>query len=452
MKKDLTKGKVTKTLLFFAGPMIMGNILQQCYNLADTLIVGQAIGEKALAAVGSAYTLMTFLTSILIGLCMGSGAVFSLYFGRKEEEGFHLSIQIAFGVIALVTLILNGLVFLFMDPILHLLQVPEELFFLMKDYVRVIFLGIFFVFLYNYFAFLLRAIGNSVTPLLFLGISSIMNIGLDLYFVLVLQWGISGAAWATVLSQIFSGIGILVYTWVKEPALRLWDKEKTQNSRTSGKYVLKEILRFSSTTCLQQSVMNFGILMIQGLVNSFGTLVMAAFAAAVKIDTLAYMPAQEFGNAYSIFISQNYGAGEEKRVKEGSKSAIRISMFFCLAAAMVVVLFAPLLMQCFVRPDQREIIRIGTGYLRVEGTFYCGIGLLFLLYGYFRAVEQPEMSIILTVISLGTRVALAYLLSSVPSIGVWGIWASIPIGWGLADLYGMRRMRKSLRKMGVHSM
>ena len=171
MKKDLTKGKVTKTLLFFAGPMIMGNILQQCYNLADTLIVGQAIGEKALAAVGSAYTLMTFLTSILIGLCMGSGAVFSLYFGRKEEEGFRLSIQIAFGVIALVTLILNGLVFLFMDPILHLLQVPEELFFLMKDYVRVIFFGIFFVFLYNYFAFLLRAIGNSVTPLLFLGIS-----------------------------------------------------------------------------------------------------------------------------------------------------------------------------------------------------------------------------------------------------------------------------------------
>ena len=279
-----------------------------------------------------------------------------------------------------------------------------------------------------------------------------MNIGLDLYFVLVLQWGISGAAWATVLSQIFSGIGILVYTWIKEPTLRLWDRKKMQNSRTSGKYVLKEILRFSSTTCLQQSVMNFGILMIQGLVNSFGTLVMAAFAAAVKIDTLAYMPAQEFGNAYSIFISQNYGAGEEKRVKEGSKSAIKISMFFCLAAAMVVVLFAPLLMQCFVRPDQREIIRIGTGYLRVEGTFYCGIGLLFLLYGYFRAVEQPEMSIILTVISLGTRVALAYLLSSVPSIGVWGIWASIPIGWGLADLYGMRRMRKGLRKMGVHSM
>ena len=219
MKKDLTKGNVTKTLLFFAGPMIMGNILQQCYNLADTLIVGQAIGEKALASVGSAYTLMTFLTSILIGLCMGSGAVFSLYFGRKEEERFRLSMQIAFGVIALITLMLNGLVFVFMDPILHLLQVPRELFFLMKDYVQVIFFSIFFVFLYNYFAFLLRAIGNSVTPLLFLGISSVMNIGLDLYFVLVLHQGIRGAAWATVLSQIFAGVGIMTYTWVKELSL-----------------------------------------------------------------------------------------------------------------------------------------------------------------------------------------------------------------------------------------
>lgn len=451
MKKDLTKGNVTKTLLFFAGPMIMGNILQQCYNLADTLIVGQAIGEKALASVGSAYTLMTFLTSILIGLCMGSGAVFSFYFGRKEEEVFRLSMQIAFGVIALITLMLNGLVFVLMDPILHLLQVPQELFFLMKDYVQVIFFGIFFVFLYNYFAFLLRAIGNSVTPLLFLGISSVMNIGLDLYFVLVLHQGIRGAAWATVLSQIFAGVGIMTYTWVKEPTLRLWHGGGRRDKTVSRRNVLKEILRFSSTTCLQQSVMNFGILMIQGLVNSFGTQVMAAFAAAVKIDTLAYMPAQEFGNAYSIFISQNYGAGEEGRVKEGSKSAIKISMFFCLAAAIVVVLFAPLLMQCFVRPDQWEIICIGTGYLRVEGTFYCGIGLLFLLYGYFRAVEQPEMSIILTIISLGTRVALAYLLSAVPSIGVWGIWASIPIGWALADLYGLWRMRKSFQKRGVQS-
>lgn len=451
MKKDLTQGKVNKTLLLFAGPMILGNLLQQCYNIADTLIVGQAIGEKALASVGSAYTLMTFLTSILIGLCMGSGAVFSLYFGKKDKEGFQRSIQVAFLFIALVTVILNIMVLLLTDSILHILQVPTDLFDMMKEYVNIIFLGIFFVFLYNYFAFLLRAVGNSVTPLIFLGVSSVMNIGLDLLFVLVFRWGIAGAARATVLSQIFSGVGIGCYSWIKEPSLRFFSMKAGHRSSLekkeagqSNRRALKEILRFSTTTCIQQSVMNFGILMIQGLVNSFGAQVMAAFAAAVKIDSLAYMPAQEFGNAFSIFISQNHGAGKQERVRQGTKNAIMISIGFCLVISLFVFIMAPYLMRCFVRADQYEIIKIGTGYLRVEGTFYCGIGLLFLLYGYFRGIEHPEMSIVLTVISLGTRVLLAYALSPIPSIGIWGIWTAIPIGWILADTYGFVQLRKTI--------
>lgn len=438
MKKDLTTGKVNKTLLLFAGPMILGNLLQQCYNIADTLIVGRFIGEQALASVGSAYTLMTFLTSILIGLCMGSGAVFSFYYGKKDWIRFRKSFQLAFFFIAVVTIVLNVLVFLLTDPILHILQVPEELFSMMKEYVQVIFLGIFFIFLYNYFAFLLRAVGNSITPLIFLGISSILNIVLDFYFVVSLQQGIAGAAWATILSQAVSGIGIWVYTWLSEPSLRF--SRSIFHQTDSHGSMLKEILRFSTTTCVQQSVMNFGILMIQGLVNSFGAQVMAAFAAAVKIDTLAYMPAQEFGNAYSIFVSQNHGAGEKKRVTKGTISSIKISICFCIFVSIFVFLAAPWLMQFFVQPDQREIIQIGTGYLRVEGSFYCGIGLLFLLYGYFRGVEQPEVSIILTIISLGTRVLLAYILAPIPVIGVWGIWAAIPIGWILADVYGLYRM------------
>lgn len=437
MKKDLTKGRVASSMLLFAGPMILGNLLQQCYNIGDTLIVGRFLGAKALAAVGSAYTLMTFLNSIFIGLCMGSGAVFSYYFGKKDRKRFQKAEASAFVLIGAVTIGVNLLVFAFTGQILALLQVPGDVLDLMEAYVNIIFAGIFFVFLYNYFSFLLRAVGNSLTPLCFLGSAAVLNLVLDLVFVVVLESGVKGAAWATVLSQGISGAGLGIYTWCKEPSLRL----KKEDFRISGENI-REIFRFSGTTCIQQSVMNLGILMIQGLVNGFGSEVMAAFAAAVKIDSFAYMPAQEFGNAFSLFISQNYGAGEHSRVKEGIRCAGKVSAGFCLAVSAVIVALAPKLMTVFVNPKEQEIISIGAGYLRVEGAFYVGIGILFLLYGYYRAIERPEMSVVLTVISLGTRVLLAYVLSPVSWIGVWGIWWAIPIGWALADCVGLLVMKK----------
>ena len=192
--------------------------------------------------------------------------------------------------------------------------------------------------------------------------------------------------------------------------------------------------------------MNFGILMIQGLVNSFGTAVMAAFAAAVKIDSFAYMPAQEFANAFSIFISQNRGAGKQDRVDQGVRSSVKMSMLFCIVVSVFVVLMAKYLMMIFIQPTETDIIQIGIGYLRIEGTFYCGIGLLFLWYGYYRAIGQPEMSVVLTVISLGTRVLLAYTLAPVEGIGVYGIWWAIPIGWFLADVTGYVYMMKNRKK------
>ena len=169
---------------------------------------------------------------------------------------------------------------------------------------------------------------------------------------------------------------------------------------------------------------------------------MAAFAAAVKIDSFAYMPAQEFGNAFSLFISQNHGAGEKGRVREGMRSAVKISMLFCIFISLLVFLFAPYLMLLFISPEETGIIAIGSGYLRVEGAFYCGIGILFLLYGYYRGINRPEMSLVLTVISLGTRVLLAYILAPLPQIGVPGIWSAIPIGWILADVTGILYLRR----------
>lgn len=431
MQRNLTKGPITINILLFALPLMFGNLLQQLYNIADTWVVGRFLGANALAAVGSSYTLMIFLTSILLGLCMGSGAAISIQYGSGEHSKMRQSIFMSFLLIAGISLFINILIYIGMDFILWFLRVPTNICPLMKEYLQIIFLGITATFLYNYFANLLRAVGNSLIPLIFLAISSITNVILDMAFVLIFHWGVKGAAGATVFSQFISGIGLALYTLKKFPELlpnkeeRSWDKKN-----------LFTILNLSLMTSLQQSIMNFGILMVQGLVNSFGTVIMAAFAAAVKIDSFAYMPVQDFGNAFSTYVAQNYGAKEKTRIQKGIRSAVLCSALFCIIISFLVFIFAQPLMQIFIAPEETAIIHAGVHYLHIEGACYVGIGILFLLYGYYRAVNQPAMSVILTIASLGTRVALAYLLSSTP-LGVTGIWLSVPIGWGLADLIGI---------------
>lgn len=431
-KGDLTTGPITGNILFFALPLMCGNLLQQMYNIADTWVVGRFLGADALAAVGSSYTLMVFLTSVILGLCMGSGAAVSMDYGSGRADEMRRSIFLSFVLIAAISLLLNVLVYVSIDPILALLRVPTNVIPLMKTYLLIIFSGIAATCLYNYCASVLRAIGNAVVPLLFLAVSAVLNVALDLCFVIVLRLGVGGAAFATVLAQFVSGIGILLYTLLRFPDLR----PKKDDCRCSRK-ALGRILNLSLMTCLQQSIMNFGILMIQGLVNSFGTVIMAAFAAAVKIDSFAYMPVQDFGNAFSTFVAQNFGAGKSDRIRRGMRSACCTSAVFSLVISLLVVLFAKPLMSIFIDPSETAIIAAGVTYLRIEGACYLGIGILFLLYGYYRAVNKPLMSVILTVASLGTRVALAYALAPLPAVGVIGIWAAIPIGWALADAIGI---------------
>ena len=429
MYRDLTKGNITKGLLLFALPMIAGNLLQQFYNIADTLIVGQALGKNALAAVGSAYTLMTFLTSVFLGLSMGAGALFSIYLGKRDMGSLKSAVLHAFVLIFTVTAALNALVYAFLDPILHFLQIPDELYFSMREYLVIIFAGLLATFLYNFFACLLRALGNSVAPLWFLGAAALLNVGLDLLFVLVFSWGIAGAAIATVLAQYVSGLGIFLYVF-----LRCREFLPGKEDLVFRRSILSEILDLSLLTCAQQSAMNFGILLIQRLVDSFGPVTMAAFAAAVKIDSFAYLPVQDFGNAFSTFIAQNYGAGDRERLQTGFRQATIASAAFSLVISALVFAFANPLMRIFVQAGETEVLAAGVLYLRVEGAFYVGIGCLFLLYGFYRAVKRPGMSVVLTVISLGTRVLLAYLLAG--PVGEVGIWMAIPIGWALADLAG----------------
>lgn len=430
MKTKLTEGKITKSLLLFSLPMILGNLLQQLYNVADTFIVGKYLGSEALAAVGSSFTLMTFLTSIILGLCMGSGILFSMLYGAQEIDKMKVSFFVSFIGVGIISIVLEGTCIILINPILSFMNIPTNIYQITYDYMIIIFIGIFFTFIYNYFASLLRALGNSKIPLIFLAVASIINIVLDIYFIVSLKMGVSGAALATLIAQIFSALGIMIYVLIFKKELL-----PQKQHYCFDKEIFKKIKDYSLLTCIQQSVMNFGILMIQGLVNSFGIITMSAFAAAVKIDSFAYMPVQDFGNAFATFIAQNKGAALESRIKEGLKVSIKVTTIFCLVISCLVFVFADNLMMIFIDPSNHEIIKQGVQYLQIEGACYLGIGCLFLLYGYYRGVGKPGISVVLTIVSLGTRVLLAYLLA--PIFATTAIWWSIPIGWFLADFIGI---------------
>lgn len=430
MEIKLTEGPITKSLLLFTLPMLIGNMMQQLYNIADTIIVGRFLGRTALAGVGSAFTLMTFITSILLGLSMGGSAYFSILYGRKDIDELRNSIFESFTLFTLFSILLNVIVFLLLDEFIKLLNTPPDVAPILKEYLLVIFTGIFAVYITNYLSFFLRAIGNSLSPLIALSFSAFLNIGLDLFFVVTLKQGVKGAAVATVISEYAAAISLAIYTLIKYREYMPKKRDLFFNKAT-----LKSLLSLSSMTALQQSVMNLGILMVQGIVNSFGTVIMAAFASGVKIDAFAYMPVQDFGNAYSTFVAQNHGKKDIERIKRGTKSAVIAVALFSILISIIVFIFAPSLIAIFVSSGDIDVINAGSQYLRVEGIFYIGIGFLFMLYGFYRAIEKPWMSIILTIASLGTRVLLSYTLS--PLFGVHMIWLSIPIGWFFADFIGI---------------
>lgn len=432
MKRSLTEESILKSMILFALPLILGNMLQQLYNVVDTYIVGHFLGANALAGVGASYSIVTFITSLILGLCMGAGVLFSMLYGAKRDKELKNSFVISFVFIGVISVLIMGLSISFVEPLLKFLNVPNDIYVLTRDYIVIIFYGIFFTFLYNYFASLLRALGDSKTPLLFLGISTISNIILDITFVLYISKSVKSVAYATIISQAISAIFMIVYTLHKKKEYVPYKEHCYLDKRIFNKFI-----SYSLLTCIQQSVMNFGIMLVQGIVNSFGVTVMAGFSTAVKIDTLAYMPVQDFGNAFSTFVAQNKGANKEDRVNKGLKYACIVSILFCIVISSVIYMFAENFMMIFLNVNEIEAISVGVQYLRIEGACYIGIGLLFLWYGYYRGIGKPFISVILTVISLGTRVILSYTLSNISAIGVLGIWWSIPIGWFLADVTGL---------------
>ncbi len=448
--RDLTVGSETKAILFFSFPMMAGNLLQQMYNIVDTIIVGQCLGENALAAVGAAYSFMVLLTSVLLGLCMGCGVVFSYFYGAKEKKSLQASFYMAFVWVGGIAAGMMALAFAFLPAILGFLQTPQAVFAMEMQYLQIILLGLPAVFFYNYAAAVLRSMGNSLWPLIALAVSAVLNIGLDILFVLPLQMGVAGAAWATIIAQAVSAIVLWIYLLRTSSDMRTALRERAWKREVFG-----QLRHHSIWTSIQQSIMNFGILMVQGLVNRFGVAAMAGFAAAVKVDGFAYMPMQDFGNAFPTYVAQNRGAGKPERVRSGLRKAVMCVTLFGACISILVVCLARPLIGIFLQPTETEAIAVGVQYLHTVAPFYCLIGYLFLFYGFYRGAGRAGVSVVLTVISLGTRVALAYALAAVPAIGLAGVWWAVPIGWALADAVGLgiacwRRPERKTKEVPIH--
>ena len=379
-KGDLTQGGITTTLLQFTLPMLAGSLLQQCYNIADTLIVGQCIGSNALAAVGSAYTLMVFLISILLGLSMGSGTVFSLQYGAGDLPALRRSIYVSFLLIGTVTVLLNVAVFLWLDPILRWLQVPYDVYPLMRNYLWIIFWGIAFTFLYNFYAALLRAVGDSVTPLWFLAVSVVLNIGLDLFLILVLDQGIEGAAVATVIAQLFAALYCLrAVLHVKVIHL------KKEYFRLNPE-IAKRLLGLGTPVAAQNVIIAVGGMVVQSVVNRYGTLFVAGFTATNKLYGILEIAAVSFGYAVTTYVGQNLGAGLLDRVKKGMHSATWIALLTSVVITVFVLIFGKYGIALFISGTAEEVSissQVAIHYLNIMSI--C-LSILYMLHIYRSAL------------------------------------------------------------------
>ncbi len=435
MALDMTKGKPSRIILKFFIPLFIGDLLQQFYSIIDAIIIGQFVGTDAFAAVGSSSAVTVFITSILLGLAMGASAIFSQLYGGKQYDELKRTISTALIFLLGVSIFITVVTSSTLQEMITLYQMPKETAGYAVDYLKYVFIGFVFVGMYNAFAFLLRAFGDSKTPLYFLIVSCLSNIILDLLFIVVLHMGVAGAAIATLVTQSFAAIGCSIYTVKKMQFLNFKGKDFLFSVTA-----FKKVATFSLLTALQQSISSFGMMLIQGLVNTFGSTVMAAFAACSKIDAVANAPLQDLGNSFSTYTAQNEGAGQTLRIREGFRVTSKIIITLSAIISFIAFVFAPHLIKIFVSKEATGVIAVGVSYLRFVSLFYVFLGFIVMFYGFFRGLGAIKISILMTIVSQGLRVLLAY--SFAPTLGFSGIGGAIVIGWFLSDLLGFYMYKK----------
>ncbi len=442
--KDFTNDKVAKTLFLFALPILVGNLFQQCYNIADSIIVGNFLGTRALAAVGFCFQFHLILIALSMGLTMGFSILISRFVGENQPKQIRSMIDTGF-VFSFFLSIVVTIVGIFLSPALvRIFQVPEDTTRLAVSYLRILFAGSLPIFLYNTLTNILRGLGDSKRPVYYLAIASILNIILDICFVKFLDLGIVGAALATFLSQLFSCIGVL---FSLQRNYRQY-KIRLKNQDLSYK-LLKEALRIGIPSMIQQLLRSIGFLSLQGMVNSFGSSVMAAYTAVQKVDSFALLPNINLGQALSNFTAQNRGAHRFDRTKQGFVSGLLIGWVITVAISCLVIPLAPEIMSLF--SSNPTVISIGTGYLRIVSIFYFVETAMQILNGFLLGYEKPFMPMISTIVSLIlVQVPVAFFLSKYTAFSYTGIWIAAPFGWGSGVAIRLVYFIKTIRNTNQH--
>ena len=428
----MTEGSTVKLILLFSIPMLIGNLFQQLYNLVDSVIVGQFVGADALASIG-ATTSVTFLFFALCnGIGSGGGIITSQLFG-KDDEGAVKSCIVNTGYIMLVFPLVVGIVAFFLSvPVLSLLGTPEAI---MKDavaYMRIMCVGIFFVSLYNYASSMLRALGDSKTPLFFLIFSCLLNTGLDILFVYQFQMGVSGAGIATVISQFVSGISCLVYAMKKNPYFKLKREDMRYNAEIS-----KKVLKLGIPLSMQFSLIAISCMALQKVVNSFGEVTVAAFTATSRIEQIIHQPYQTLGAALSTFTGQNYGARKMDRVKDGYRKSLLIMLIFSVMMLPLMQLCGEGIIRIFVKDE--PVIVMGAKALRITSIFYAMLGVIYVVRGVLNGLGDSVFAMLNGIVEVIGRFIVPVVLVGIPLFGLWGIWWSVGIVWAISGATAVMR-------------
>lgn len=426
---DFTVGNERKLILKFTIPMLLGNVFQQFYQIIDSIIVGHSLGKEALAAVGASFPIIFLLISLIIGIASGGTIIISQFYGAKEPEKVRRTIDTMYIFVIIAGIITGGLGMLFSEDIFHLIKLPSEIIPQAKIFMNVYMAGMVFFFLFNGTSSILRGLGDSKTPLYFLIIANVTNIIFVFLFIKVFRWGIAGAAWATVLSQAGAAITIIWYL------NRTHDLVKLNTWRlVFDKDIFYKSLKIGLPSGLQQSFVALGMVALVSIVNRFGTNVIAAYSVAGRIDSMASMPAMNFGQALSAFVGQNLGANKPWRVKNGLKATLFMANFIALIITLVSIFLGKWIMGWFT--TDQNVINEGYQYLVIVGSFYFTFSSMFVIGGLLRGAGDTLIPMFITLFSLWIiRIPLAVILSS--WFGENGIWWSIPAGWicGLTGSY-----------------
>lgn len=419
---DMTKGNEVSLLLRFALPMLVGNIFQQFYNMADSIIVGKFVGSNALGAVGSVGALNFLFFSLCMGLGSGIGILISQYFGAGQDDYVKKiianSIYITLGTGLVMSL---GGVF-FAEPILRLMNTPQVNFADAKTYMQIVCGATVVVAGYNTISSVLRALGDSKTPLIFLVVACGVNIVLDLWFVLGFQMGVAGAAWATVIAQVIAMAGSIWFGIRKNPYLRLERRHMKFN-----RDIVQQSFRIGLPMAAQNALIALSCIALQSVVNQFGAMVMAAYTATSRVEQLVQQPFGSLGTAVSTFAGQNAGAGHYDRISNGCKKSVGIVIVFSLMMIAVMFLFGNQIVSLFV--NEPEVIEIGAKGLRITSLMYVGLGLIYVMRGMLNGVGDAGFAMFSGVVEVVGRVGFAWLLMLIPGVGMWGIWYTNGLTW-----------------------